>query len=222
MEAATTRPHGAPAGDRADTARIASAGEVSATVLDLGGATAVLLAMALAVLFGGCSFDYGADPGPEELADEVPETVLTAATHTVVRDGRVVAQISSEQVENYPAAGRAELHDVRYVEYDGNGAVAATGRADRAVYYTESEDAEVAGAVKLRSVSQEASLTAEELHWDQAGRLLSTGPEQVVAVIRDDGSRVQGAGFEAELRKKTIHFSGPVSGRLVAETAVDE
>ena len=74
----------------------------------------------------------------------------------------------------------------------------------------------------MRSVSQEASLTAEELHWDHDGRLLSTGPEQVVAVIRDDGSRVQGAGFEAELRDKTINFSGPVSGRLVAETAADE
>ena len=183
---------------------------------------AVLRALAFVALLGACSFDYGADPGPEQLAEEVPETVLTAATHTVVRDGRMVARISSGQVENYPAAGRAELHDVRYVEYDAGGAVAATGRADRAVYYIESEDAVVAGAVELRSASQAASLTAEELHWDHAGRLLSTGPEQVVAVIRDDGSRVRGAGFEAQLRAKTIHFSGPVSGRLVAETAVDE
>jgi LPS export ABC transporter protein LptC len=152
----------------------------------------------------------------------VPETVLTGVTHTVVRNGRLVAEITAQQVENFPGGGRAVLSDVRYVEYGDDGAVAATGRADRAVYYTGSEDAEVAGAVELRSFSQEASLTAEELHWDHDGRLLSTGPEQVVAVIRDDGSRVQGAGFEAELRDKTINFSGPVSGRLVAETAADE
>ena len=186
------------------------------------GGAAGLLAAAAAALLAGCSFDYGADSGPEQLADEVPETVLTAVTHTVVRNGRVVAQISAQQVENFPRGGRAVLSDVRYVEYDHSGAVAATGRADRAVYYTESEDAEVAGAVELRSISQQASLTAEELHWNHAGRLLSTGPEQVVAVIRDDGSRVRGAGFEAELRGKTVHFSGPVSGRLVAETAADE
>ena len=181
-----------------------------------------LLAAALAALLGACTFDYGGDSGPEQLADEVPETVLTEASHTVVRNGRVAAEIRARRIENFPGGGRAVLSDVRYVEYDGSGSVAATGRADRAVYYTESENAEVAGAVQLRSVSQEASLTAEELHWDHAGRLLSTGPEQVVAVIRDDGSRVQGAGFEAELRAKTIHFSGPVSGRLVAGTAADE
>ena len=185
-------------------------------------AAAVLRAGALAALLGGCSFDYGGDSGPEQLADEIPETVLTGATHTVVRNGRVAAQIQSRQVENFPGSGRAVLHDVRYVEYDGSGEPAATGRADRAVYYTESEDAEVAGAVELRSASQQASLTAEELHWDHSGRLLSTGAEQVVAVIRDDGSRVQGAGFEAELRTKSVQFSGPVSGQLVAETAADE
>ena len=187
-----------------------------------GGRIPALLAAALAALLGACTFDYGGDPGPDQLADEVPETVLTGATHTVVRNGRVAAQIQSRQVENFPGSGRAVLHDVRYVEYDGSGEPAATGRADRAVYYTESEDAEVAGAVELRSASQQASLTAEELHWDHSGRLLSTGPEQVVAVIRDDGSRVQGAGFEAELRTKSVQFSGPVSGRLVAETAADE
>ena len=186
------------------------------------GPGAVLLAAAVGALLAGCSFDYGGAAGPEQLADEVPETILTGATHTVVRNGRVVAEISAQQVENFPAAGRAVLSDVRYAEYDADGALVTTGRADRAVYYTESEDAEVAGAVALRSVSQQASLTAEELHWDHSVRLLSTGPDQVVAVIRDDGSRVQGAGFEAELRAKTIQFSGPVSGRLVAETAADE
>lgn len=191
-------------------------------MVEPGCIAAASLAVAAAALLTGCSFDYGADPGPEQLADEVPETVLTGVTHTVVRDGRVVAEVRAQRVENFPGGGRAELHDVRYVEYDGSGAVAAAGRADRAVYYKDSEDAEVAGAVELRSVSQRASLTAEQLYWDHAGRLLSTGAEQVVAVIRDDGSSVRGAGFEAELRGKTIHFSGPVSGRLVAETAADE
>ena len=181
-----------------------------------------LLGLALGTALGGCTFDYGDGAGPEQLADEIPETILTAVTHTVVRDGRVVAEIRAQRVENFPATGRAVLSDVRYAEFDGDGAVAASGKADRAVYYMESENAEVAGAVELRSVAQKASLTAEELHWDRAGRLLSTGPEQIVAIIRDDGSRVRGAGFEAELRRKTIHFSGPVNGRLVAETAADE
>ena len=181
-----------------------------------------VLALLLAAVLGGCSFDYGSGLGPEQLAEEVPETILTGVAHTVVRDGRVVAEIRAEQVENFPRDGRAVLRGVRYTEFDGAGAVAASGRADRAVYYTDSEDAEVAGAVELRSASQEASLQAEVLHWDEDLRLLSTDPDQVVTVSRDDGAHVQGAGLEVEMRRKQIRFSGPVSGLLVAESRADE
>ena len=125
-------------------------------------------------------------------------------------------------MENFPRDGRAVLRDVRYTEFDGRGAVAASGRADRAVYYTESEDAEVAGAVELRSTSQEASLKAEVLHWDEDLHLLSTDLDQVVAVSRDDGTHVRGAGLEVEMRRKTVRFSGPVSGLLVAEPRADD
>ena len=39
-----------------------------------------------------------------------------------------------------------------------------------------------------------------------------------MALTRDDGSQVTGVGFEVDVRRKTIRFSGPVSGTLVAET----
>lgn len=172
--------------------------------------------LALAAFLGGCSFDYGSGPGPEQLAEQVPETILTGVAHTVVRGGRLVAEIHAAEVENFPRDGRAVLHDVQYTEFDGTGAVVASGRADRAVYYTDSEDAEVAGAVELRSASQEASLSAEALRWDKALRLLSSDPDQMVTVSRDDGAHVQGAGLEVEVRRKTIRFSGPVRGLLVA------
>ncbi len=179
-------------------------------------------ALALAALLGACSFDYGSGPGPEQLAEQVPETILTGVAHTVVRDGRVVAEIRAAEVENFPRDGRTVLRDVQYTEFDGTGAVAASGRADRAVYYTDSGDAEVAGAVELLSASQKASLSAEVLRWDEALRLLSSDPEQMVTVSRDDGAHVQGAGLEVEVRRKTIRFSGPVSGLLVAAPREDD
>ena len=181
---------------------------------------AATLLVAAAAALAACSFDYtAAGTGAEQLAEQVPETVLTGATHTVVRDGRVVAQIHAVLIENYPRSGRAVLEGVRYSEFDRAGNVVAAGSAERAVYLTASEDAELAGTIELRSETQEAVLRAEALRWDSERRRLSSGPQQMVEVARDDGSQVRGAGFQAELRTKTIRFAAPVTGTLVVETA---
>ena len=43
-----------------------------------------------------------------------------------------------------------------------------------------------------------------------------------MALTRDDGSQVTGTGLQVDVRRKTIRFSGRVSGTLVAETSVEE
>ncbi len=85
------------------------------------------------------------------------------------------------------------------------------------MYFTEREDAELAGAIRLHSQSQGVWLEAETLCWEDASHRLFSGPEETVAVTRDDGSQVTGVGLQVDVRRKTIRFSGPVSGTLVAE-----
>ena len=96
------------------------------------------------------------------------------------------------------------------------------GNAARAVYYTEREDAGVAGAIRLRSQSQGVWLKAETLRWEDASQRLFSGREEAVALTRDDGSQVTGGGLQVDVRRKTIRFSGRVSGTLVAETAAED
>ena len=176
---------------------------------------AVLL-IAAAVGAGACSFDYGAGgAAAEELLEEVPETELSGAVYTVVRNGRVVAEIHAREVQNFPRRGVTELHGVRYTEFDGAGAPVTTGSADFARYRTETGDADVAGAVRLRSESQGVALQAGTLRWEDERRWLSTGTEQAVEVARDDGSLVQGGGLEVDVRSKTVRFTEPVTGTLV-------
>ena len=170
-----------------------------------------------------CSFAYSdADASPTQLLAHIPETELTEATHTIVRNGRVAAEFRARQVRNFPRAGRTELHEVDYSEYDRNGILVTAGNAARAVYYTEREDAEVAGAIRLRSQSQGVWLDAETLRWEDASQRLFSGPEETVALTRDDDSQVTGVGLQVDVRRKTIRFSGRVSGTLVAETTTEE
>ena len=184
---------------------------------------AAIILFTATVLVAACSFEY-ADAGasPEELLEHIPETELTDVTHTIVRDGRVVAEIRAKHVWNFRRRARTVLQDVRYAEYDAAGNAVTTGSAERAVYYTEREDAALAGTVRLRSESQGVSLKAEVLRWEDERRRLVTSPRDTVEFSRDDGSQVRGAGLEVDVRTKTIRFSGPVSGTLVTDTASEE
>ena len=87
----------------------------------------------------------------------------------------------------------------------------------RAVYYSEREDAELAGSIRLRSESQEVRLEAGSLNWEGKRLRLSSAAGQTVAIARDDGSQVSGTGLEVDVRRKTIRFTGPVSGTLVTQ-----
>ena len=53
--------------------------------------------------------------------DYIRQTEFRDVSHTVVRDGRVVAQISARQVRNFPPHGRTILIEVQNVEYDASG-----------------------------------------------------------------------------------------------------
>ena len=178
-----------------------------------GQAGALVLA---AALLAACSFDYSeSGASAEELLDTVPETELRDVTHTVVRGGRLVAEISAEQVQNFPRQRYALLDEVRYVEYDAAGEPVTTGSAERAVFYSEREDASVAGAIRLRSESQGVSLEAKSLRWEGARHRLVS--EQEVSVARDDGSEVSAGGVDVDVRRNTIRFTAPVSGTLVTD-----
>ena len=179
---------------------------------------AAALVTAVAVL-SACSFDYSdAGVSAEQLRDNVPETDLTDVTHTIVRNGRVVAEITAQRVQNYRNRGLTILNEVRYTEYDRAGNPVTTGTAERAVYYPESRDAQVSGAVQLRSEVQEVWLRADLLSWEDERRRLSAPQERMVEILRDDGSQVVGGGLDVDVRRKTIRLES-VTGTLVTDSA---
>ena len=186
----------------------------------LGGRQRTIAAAMVAVaVLTACSFDYSdAGVSAEQLRDNVPETDLTDVTHIIVRDGRVVAEVTATRVQNYRNRGLTIFDNVRYTEYDRTGTPVTTGSAKRAVYFPKSRDAEVAGAVQLRSESQEVWVHADLLYWqDEQGRL-SAPPEHLVEILRDDGSEVRGGGLDVDTRRKIIRFTAPVSGTLVTDS----
>ena len=176
------------------------------------------LAAALAAALGlpaGCSLSYEEARVNEQMAPEIPDTVMIGFTHTVVEEGRVWVRLSARRAEGYDQSKRIVLDEVSFQEFDRQGSLATEAAADRAVYHSESEDAEVTGSILIRSPQEKATLTAESLSWIKEGRRLSSGPGQGVRLAKEDGSFLEGRGFQADFRRRRLEFSEGASGGYV-------
>jgi LPS export ABC transporter protein LptC len=172
---------------------------------------AALLGAVLAL--SGCSLaGYAAEAAPDE---ELPTALFSNYTHTVVDKGKTMLQLKAATAAAYESTSRMELSDVSFAEYDTDtGEVASLGRADRAVYHTDSKDAEFSGSVRLESKGQDAVLEGESLRWSDKDKRLEGGLETSVTISRSDGSSMSGAGFEAATRSRSFAFRDSVEGRI--------
>jgi len=164
-----------------------------------------------------CSLDYGEAKVEETLRAETPETVLLDFTHTIVSGDVVAAVLKAQRAETYGKKKEIVLSEVYYSEYDQEGKLATEGWADQARFNTESEDAEVRGSIIIYSHTEKSALYAESLSWSKNGKRLKAGAEETVLLKKDDGSYVEGKGFEADFRENRLSFSAAVRGRYEAK-----
>ena len=167
------------------------------------------------VVLGSCSLDYDPARLEQEMAGDVPETVLMDFRHTIVSGAQVWVVLEAGRAETYGKRSEIVLEGVHFREYDAAGELVAEALADRAVFHTDSEDASARGSIRIYSPDQEASLHAESLTWTREGRRLRADPAARVRVEKDDGSYAEGQGFTADFRRRRVEFDGSVEGRYV-------
>ncbi len=188
---------------------------------NLLGAAALAAAALGAALLGSCRFNYG-PAGAARNTSASPTAVFVNYRHNVVTHGALSFRLTATRAETFDSEKKTVLQDVRFAEYDPDtGALVSRGRADSAVYHSDSVDADFSGDVRLESKRQDAILVGDSLHWDDKAKRL-TGPlDRTVTISRSDGSFVSGAGFEAEALSRSFAFRGSVSGELVGKPATE-
>ena len=179
-------------------------------------------ALAAAVAFStialaGCSLDYRETQAEETIAENIPDTILYGVTHRVVKESRLAVSFEAEKVENYTKRKQTLLESVRFMEYGDKGDLLTEGRAGSVVYHTDSENAEMSGAVSVRSYKEKATVTTGSLSWVKDKRLLTGNPDETVTLEKEDGTYVSGRGFQGDFQTKVVHFSGPVMGTYVTK-----
>ncbi len=154
-----------------------------------------------------CSLDYEEARIAETMTAETPETILMNFTHTIVNKGRVTVILEADRAETYTVKEEIHLRGIHYREFGNDGAVLTEAIAERAVFYTKSEDASFSGNIIIYSPEEETTLFAESLSWTKEGKRLEANPAETVRLKKDDESFVEGKGFSAGFREKELEFS---------------
>ena len=165
----------------------------------------------------GCSLDYREAAVEEKLAEEIPNTVLNKVVHTIVQDGMIKVVLEAEKAENYAEREEMSLKGIHFKEFDDKGEIVIEGWADQAVFYTDTENAYLEGSIYFYSYLEEAGIFAESFSFDKEEKSLRSSKEHRVTIERDDGSYIEGSGFEADFRRKVYQFSSEVEGKYVEE-----
>ena len=170
--------------------------------------------VALAGSLVSCSFDYGAAKSLSNA--EEPTAIFKGFVHHVVDKGVIILEIHAARAASYEKNHRTELEAVTFTQFDSRGGLEASGSADSATVWTDSDNAEFRGNVLLTSKREKATLKAETLSWTDSTKTLEGGLERSVSVHRDDGAWVRGAGFRADLRRRSFSFSEASEGKIVS------
>lgn len=151
--------------------------------------------------------------------EEQPTAVFSDYAHTVVVRGRKNFVLKADKAQLFQTSKRTLLKGVTFSEYDPDtGELLSLGKADEAVYHTDTKDAEFSGSVRLESKRQDAVLQGEFLRWIDKDKKLEGRLDRTVTISRKDGSNVSGAGFEVDTRRRSFSFRESVEGRIESKS----
>ena len=176
-----------------------------------------LAAILLSILLGGCSIDYNEAMIAENLAEDIPDTILYDFTRVEVKDGKPLYRLQAEKAESFEKQYISNLTSVLFQEFDEEGEIITEGQADMVTYFTNTENAEMEGDLTFYSKREGGSVSGEYLFWENETKILKSKTEYTVELEKDSGSTITGTGFEADFTTEHIIFTGKTEGTWVDE-----
>ncbi|MDR0876479.1 MAG: LPS export ABC transporter periplasmic protein LptC [Treponema sp.] len=173
-----------------------------------------------ALLAISCSFDYGTEAAPD---NNMPDIVMYNVDYVRVRNGDPQVRFQAELVERYEDRRTMELQNFSFEQFGSHGTeIDAVGRAGTAHVELDSGNITLSEGVNLEVESEDIIIKTEKLSWLDFDRVLSSGHEEEVSILRENGTGFTGMGFSANARSRTWEFSGEVGGSYVHEDDEEE
>lgn len=164
-----------------------------------------------------CALDYEQVNLARQIADDVPTSVFVDFSHVVVRDSLPVFKVTAGQASYFAAKNQTVMVEVDFKEYDRDGKTITSGRCERAVLFTDTEDVELKGSLDFYSSEQEARLESDYLYWHNEASALTSRESDAVRITRDSGAWIMGNGFSAGARDVSVSYGSEIQGIWVDE-----
>lgn len=169
----------------------------------------------LCLVFSGCSFDYSKAVSSDDLAEMIPETILSNISQFKVKNGRIVNHIEADKTESYGKRNQTVITNLHFSELNEFSEAVTEGWSDSAILHTDTEDTEMQGNIYFYSSTEKTGIYANTLYWNKGDDTLNSDVDETVTVVKEDGSRVNGKGFKTDFSLKEITFSGKVTGTYI-------
>jgi LPS export ABC transporter protein LptC len=175
-----------------------------------------IILSAFILLYTSCSLDYSDANIIEDLAEEIPNTIIFQYESVEIQDGSPVLQIKADKAEVYNSREITLLTDVLFFNYKDN-KIDNRGASDLAELNMKTGNAQLLGSILIESLEDEKSLSASSLAWVENEKRLSSSKDDSVTIIDSDGSNLSGLGFSADIKRKTILFDGKTKGKYTTD-----
>lgn len=164
-------------------------------------------------LFWGCTINYNDQSEEIEKSDSIPDSVMKNFNLIQIKNNKPHNEINSSLAEIYNTQDRTVLHNVTFTEYSTTTYKATTqGQADKIEYFNDTEDAQLTGNLEFISTKDELKMTGEYLLWNKEEKSIVSSSDSAIRVVKEDGSKIEGYGFSANLRNSTFSFEKDITG----------
>jgi LPS export ABC transporter protein LptC len=162
-----------------------------------------------------CTFDYGESSSSER---ELPDLVMINVDYIRVRSADPIAKFQAERAERYEKQGVMKLENFTFKQYGDRGnEVNAMGGAGNASVDINTGDILMTNGVRLEVESEDIIIETNNLEWKDEPHILSSGDDEEVHILRENGTHFSGIGLSADTRSHTFEFSGSVSGFYIQD-----
>ena len=166
----------------------------------------------IAIFFVGCTINYNEGSDIAEKSTDIPDSVMENFSMTQIKQNEPYTEIYASKTEIYDDQNKILLYNVSFKKYNNYKEVETQGSADYVEYFNNTEDAKLTGNLKFVSKKDELEMSGEYLYWKEETKTISSKKDTPIIVIMDDGSRIEGYGFSADIKNSTFSFQDKVSG----------
>lgn len=158
-----------------------------------------------------CKIDYtlGMDSGDGE---SYPDIVMRNVSQVDVQGDQIIL-VEADVAEIYNKTGETRFEEVSFKELGKQNEIIRWGKAGEIQQY-ENENMLLKGQIAVHDDSENASVEAEELFWNESDKTLNSPGDMDVSISLGEDGALSGKGFTADLKTREVQISSAVTGSI--------